>query len=51
MLGNLARPSRFIDTLWRDRQFLRLSVQGYNTQRDMSVLADALAHILPEVTV
>lgn len=29
-------------TQWRDRQFIRVSVQGYNSQTDIEVLLDAL---------
>lgn len=32
---------------WRDRQLLRLSIQGYNSPADVDALLDALAEILP----
>ena len=35
-------------TGWNQRQFLRLSVQGYNTQADIDKLVEALATLLPE---
>ena len=34
---------------WRDRQFIRISVQGYNTQEDIDALVNALEALLPEV--
>jgi isopenicillin-N epimerase len=34
---------------WRDRQFIRISVQGYNTQGDIDALVNALEALLPEV--
>jgi isopenicillin-N epimerase len=34
---------------WRDRQFVRVSVQGYNTQADIGALVDALKAVLPQV--
>lgn len=33
---------------WRDRQFIRISVQGYNTQEDMDALVNALQALLPQ---
>lgn len=34
---------------WRDRQFIRISVQGYNTREDIDALVDALQVLLPKV--
>ncbi len=34
-------------TGWNQHQFLRLSVQGYNTQADIDTLVEALAALLP----
>ena len=34
---------------WNGRQLLRVSVQGYNTRRDMDRLVTALDRLLPEV--
>jgi isopenicillin-N epimerase len=36
---------------WKDRQFIRISVQGYNTRSDIDVLVDALRLLLPEVAI
>jgi len=36
---------------WQDRQFVRISVQGYNTQKDIDTLVGALQRLLPQVTV
>jgi isopenicillin-N epimerase len=38
-------------TQWRDRQFVRISIQGYNTQEDVDALVDGLRTLLPEVQV
>jgi isopenicillin-N epimerase len=34
---------------WQDRQFVRISIQGYNTQEDVDALVNALKMLLPEV--
>lgn len=34
---------------WQDRHFVRISVQGYNTQEDVNALVDALKVLLPQV--
>ncbi|HEX8992598.1 MAG TPA: aminotransferase class V-fold PLP-dependent enzyme [Anaerolineales bacterium] len=34
---------------WQDRQFIRISVQGYNSQDDVDVLVGALKVLLPQV--
>jgi isopenicillin-N epimerase len=34
---------------WNDRIFVRISVQGYNTQSDLDALYDALKDLLPQV--
>jgi isopenicillin-N epimerase len=36
---------------WEDRQFIRVSVQGYNTQEDIDILVSALEVLLPEVRI
>lgn len=36
---------------WNDRQFIRVSVQGYNTRSDIDALVDALSALLPQVAV
>ena len=38
-------------TEWRDKQFVRISVQGYNTQEDIDALVSALENLLPQVAV
>ena len=35
-------------TEWQDRQFIRISVQGYNTQEDIDALVRALEVLLPQ---
>ena len=34
---------------WQDRQFIRISIQGYNSQEDVDALIKALQALLPEV--
>jgi isopenicillin-N epimerase len=36
-------------TEWQDKQFIRISVQGYNTQEDVDALFNALEALLPQV--
>jgi len=36
---------------WQDKQFIRISVQGYNSQEDIDILIDALQALLPRVAV
>jgi isopenicillin-N epimerase len=38
-------------TAWNGQQFVRLSVQGYNTRSDVELLIEALSTLLPEVAV
>jgi len=35
---------------WQDKQFIRISIQGYNTQDDVDSLVVALKILLPQVT-
>ena len=35
---------------WGNRQFIRISVQGYNTQADIDRLIEAMAEFLPQVS-
>jgi selenocysteine lyase/cysteine desulfurase len=37
-------------TQWQDRQFIRISIQGYNTRDDVDALVDALRVLLSQVT-
>ena len=37
--------------LWQDKQFIRISIQGYNTQEDVDALVNALQVLLPQVAV
>ncbi len=34
---------------WQDKQFVRISVQGYNSQQDIDALVNALQVLLPQV--
>jgi selenocysteine lyase/cysteine desulfurase len=34
---------------WQDKQFIRISIQGYNTQEDVDTLMQALELLLPQV--
>ncbi|HJS20225.1 MAG TPA: aminotransferase class V-fold PLP-dependent enzyme [Anaerolineales bacterium] len=36
-------------TEWQDRQFIRISIQGYNDQADVDALLHAVAVLLPQV--
>ena len=36
-------------TQWQDKQFVRISVQGYNSQEDIDALVSALQVLLPQV--
>jgi isopenicillin-N epimerase len=36
---------------WKDRQFIRISVQGYNSQEDIDALVQALRVLLPHVII
>lgn len=36
-------------TQWQDKQFIRISIQAYNTQKDVDALLNALEVLLPEV--
>jgi isopenicillin-N epimerase len=38
-------------TVWQDRQFVRISVQGYNAPEDIDALVGALENLLPQVAV
>ncbi|HEU0295015.1 MAG TPA: aminotransferase class V-fold PLP-dependent enzyme [Anaerolineales bacterium] len=37
-------------TEWHNRQFIRISIQGYNSQQDVDALVEALQILLPQVT-
>jgi isopenicillin-N epimerase len=36
---------------WQDRQFIRVSIQGYNSQEDVDILVKTLEVLLPQVAV
>ena len=36
-------------TEWQDKQLIRISVQGYNTQGDIDALLNALEVLLPQM--
>ena len=36
---------------WQDRQFMRISIQGYNSPEDVDALMNALQALLPEVAI
>ena len=36
---------------WQDKQFIRISVQGYNSREDIDLLVTALRHLLPLVAI
>ena len=36
-------------TQWQDRQFIRISIQGYNTQQDVDWLVEALHRLLEDI--
>jgi isopenicillin-N epimerase len=36
---------------WQDRQFIRISIQGYNSPEDVNALVNALKILLPQVSV
>jgi len=36
---------------WQDRQFIRISVQGYNSQEDIELLVNSLKVLLPQVAI
>jgi len=38
-------------TEWQDRQFIRISIQGYNSQDDVDALVTALKILLPQTSV
>lgn len=36
---------------WQDKQFIRISVQGYNSQEDIDILVNSLKALLPQVSI
>jgi isopenicillin-N epimerase len=36
---------------WQDKQFVRISVQGYNSQEDIDALVNALEVLLPQLVI
>jgi isopenicillin-N epimerase len=38
-------------TEWQDKQFIRISVQAYNSQEDVNALVEALRILLPQVVI
>jgi isopenicillin-N epimerase len=36
---------------WQDRQFIRISIQGYNTQQDVDSLIEGLKVLLPQARI
>lgn len=48
LLGEYKIEIPLID--WQNRHFVRISVQGYNTQADLETLVGALGRLLPELS-